>query len=286
MRFFVLGSNGLLGKHVINQAQKTNLDTVPISRHTIVNFDEQMKNPMKFVEKLEAKKGDFIVNALGVTRHRIKSGAPGADSESVGLVNSQLPLALGRIAEDIGFKVLQIGTDCVFSGVRGHYKEVDHYDSRDIYGMSKAIGEAAPGIAVVRASFVGRTRSSSPYLWDWVEHQEPNAKLSGYSNVFWNGVTAEIHASLAVAIAQNRYPIEGTQHLVPANIVSKEKLVRLIAHASGRNDISIQPTVVDNPINMTLSTLNESANKELWQLVSFNQVPTIEELILKDSGSI
>ena len=270
----------------MTQAEKYALETVPISRHTFSNLEQQLKNPMKFVQKLGANKGDYIVNALGVTRHRIESGAPGADPESVDLANSQLPLALGRIAEDIDCKVIQIGTDCVFSGQKGNYTEVDHYDAEDTYGKSKVIGEAAPGIEVVRASFVGPTGSPSPYLWDWVQHQKPNAKISGYSNVFWNGVTAEIHARLAVAIAKNRYPLRGTQHLVPANQVSKGQLVRLIADASGRNDISVEPTQVENPKNMTLSTQNESVNRELWKLISFEEVPTIEELILKDSGSI
>lgn len=286
MRFFVLGSNGLLGKHIMIQAGKAEFDTVPISRHTVPDLEQQMKDPLKFVQKLEANKGDFIVNALGVTRHRIENKAPGADSESVDLVNTQLPLALGRLAEDIGFKVIQIGTDCVFSGQKGNYTEVDYYDAEDVYGKSKAIGEEAPGIEVVRASFVGPTGSTSPYLWDWVQHQKANAKISGYSNVFWNGVTAEIHARLAVAIAKNHYPLEGTQHLVPANQVSKGQLVRLIADASGRNDITVEPTQVENPKNMTLSTQNESVNRELWKLISFEEVPTIEELILKDSGSI
>lgn len=281
-----MGSNGLLGKNIMMEAEKKNLQTVPVSRHTIADLEQQLKDPLKFVENLQINKGDYIANALGVTRHRIESGAHGADPESVELVNSQLPLALGKLAKDIGFKVIQIGTDCVFSGKQGNYTESIPYDAEDVYGKSKAIGEAAPGIKVVRASFVGPTGSSSPYLWDWVQHQKPNAKIGGYSNVFWNGVTAEIHARLTVAIAKNRYPLEGTQHLVPADQVSKEQLVRLIAKASGRNDISIEPTLVENPKNMTLSTMHESINRELWKLISFGEVPTIEELISKDSGSI
>ncbi len=286
MRFFILGANGLLGKHLTAEAKRNALEYIPISRRSMPDIEHQLKNPTRFVEELGAKSEDYIVNALGITRHRIQAGAPGADPNSIERINSKLPFALGESAQEIGFKVLQIGTDCVFSGQTGDYTEDSEYDAEDVYGKSKATGESAPGIEVVRASFIGTAGTNSPYLWDWVQNQKPGSTINGYTNVLWNGVTAEIHARLAVAIAQHRHPISGTQHLVPMNTVSKKKLLKLISTRLGRSDITVQPTVTDNPKNMTLRTNNESVNSELWQLMSFDEAPTIEELILNYSGSI
>ena len=286
MRLFVLGSNGLLGRRVAIEALKQGFEPILISRATFANLQQRLKNPDEFVRSLQLAKDDFVVNAIGVTRHRIEIGANGADAKSVQLVNTELPCALGRLSLETGAQVLQIGTDCVFSGKRGKYLENDHFDAFDSYGKSKALGEGAPGIGVVRASFVGPTGFPSPYLWDWVQFQKPQARLEGYANVFWNGVTAEVHARLMVAMVKNRYPLLATQHLVPANYVSKEQLVRLIASRTGRKDIFIETTQLESPKNMTLSTQNKSINKELWELISYSEVPTIEELLLRDAGTL
>lgn len=286
MRIFILGANGLLGRYIVAEAKNKDLDVAPISRESMPDIEKQLTNPIGFVRNLQIQPADYVINALGVTRHRIERGDPGADLDSVDRINNQLPHALGEGASGTGFKVIQIGTDCVFSGHRGDYLEHDEYDATDVYGRSKALGESATGITVVRASFVGPSGHQTPYLWDWVEHQKPGAKLSGFSNVFWNGVTASVHAAISVGIASNSFPIEGTQHLVPANQVSKGELVQLIAKSSGREDLAITPTEVSEPKNLTLATNNEALNRDLWSLAGYRSTPSIEQLFDQNLGSI
>ena len=286
MRIFILGANGLLGKHIEDQFIKSGLDCIHISRKTVPHIQQKLLNPDQFVQSLGANKEDFIINALGVTRHRIERMVPESGLNSVDQINSRLPFSLGRLSKVQGTKVFQIGTDCVFSGAKGDYVESDVFDAFDAYGMSKAIGESAPGIVVIRASSVSPSGGRGPQLWDWVKNQELESIVSGYSNVIWNGVTAKVHSRLLVEIVKHQFPITGTQHLVPANQISKDRLVRLIAKTEGRNDINVHSMEVEQPKNMSLSTEKESMNRELWKLIGFNQPPTIEELIMEDSGSI
>lgn len=286
MRLFILGANGLLGRHIQAEAESQNLDYIPISRESMPDIENQLSHPNQFVRDLNLASTDVVINALGVTRHRIERGDPGADLDSVEKINTQLPQALGEQALPSGFKVIQIGTDCVFSGERGNYLEDDLYDATDVYGRSKAIGESAPGLTVIRASFVGRSGFKSPYLWDWVEHQEPAAKLNGFSNVFWNGVTAEIHAKLSVSVAVRGFPIDGTQHLVPEGQLGKGELIKLLAKASGREDIQISPIEVETPKNLTLETNNPARNSALWELIGYPSTPSIEKLFHQNLGSI
>ena len=286
MRVFIFGANGLLGKYIGAQFMESRIIPVQISRITHPDIEKKLENPEQFVETLGVTSEDFVINSLGITRHRIERKASGSDSNSVELLNSRLPHVLGTISREQGAQVIQIGTDCVFSGLKGNYVENDSYDALDIYGRSKALGESAPDINVIRASFVASSGGRGPQLWDWVKNQEPNAVIRGYSNVFWNGVSAKVLAQLLEAIVKNRVPFFGTQHLVPANHVSKDQLVRLIAAAEGRKDIKVESMEVKQAKNMTLSTENESMNRELWKLIGFNHPPTIEELILEDSGSI
>ena len=286
MSTFILGANGLLGRHIAARFDDSGLIFHNVSRRTVPNIEQQLLNPDEFVWSLGANSEDFIINALGVTRHRIERRTLGADPNSVDLINSGLPLALGRLSRAQGTKVIQVGTDCVFSGKKGDYVESDAYDASDLYGHSKAIGESAPGINVIRASSIAASGDRGLQLWDWVRNQDRGATIRGYSNVLWNGVTAMVHARLLVEIVKNRFPLSGTQHLVPANQITKDQLVRLIATAENRNDIQVLSSELQQTKNMTLSTENESMNLELWKLIGFNRPPTIEELILEGSGSI
>jgi dTDP-4-dehydrorhamnose reductase len=56
-------------------------------------------------------------------------------------VNSIFPIELTELAQELGFKVIQIATDCVFSGDKGSYTESDTKDPIDNYGYSKVLGE-------------------------------------------------------------------------------------------------------------------------------------------------
>lgn len=286
MRIFILGANGVLGNHIMSNFLEARKNPIDISRRTVPTIKQKLTNPEAFVESLGIKKDDVVINALGVTRHRIERNWPGADLDSVELMNSRLPFALGTLSQEKGARVIQIGTDCVFSGEKGAYVESDPYDASDPYGLSKAVGESAPGICVIRSSSVGPSGSRGPQLWDWVKNQAPNSEIPGYSNVFWNGVTFRVHARLLNAIVTKQFPLLATQHLVPANSVSKDNLVRLIAKSEGRDDIVVKSSDVAQARDMTLSTDNESMNCELWSLIGFRQPPSIEELILKNSSSI
>lgn len=286
MKVFIFGANGLLGKHIEGQFIESGIRSIHVSRKTHPTIEQEIKNPHQFVRSIGATGTDWIINAMGLTRHRINAMGPGSDFNLIEQINAKLPFALGEFSEEKGTKIVQIGTDCVFSGKRGDYVESDVLDASDIYGRSKAIGESAPGIDVIRASSVAPSRGSGPQLWDWVKNQERDSSISGYSNVFWNGVTATVHARVLVEIVKNRFSMEGAQHLVPADQVSKDELVRLIAKAENRNDIKVHSTEIDQAKNMTLSTENESKNRELWNMIGFSQPPTIEQLIMEESGTI
>ena len=50
---------------------------------------------------------------------------------------------LRRLADRTGARLIQISTDCVFSGARGNYAEHDPPDGQTVYARSKALGEIA-----------------------------------------------------------------------------------------------------------------------------------------------
>ena len=78
----------------------------------------------------------------------------------------------------------------------------------------------------------------------------------------------------------------GVHHVVPANVVTKDSLLKIFARVFNREDIQIESRPSGREVNMTLSTINPNLNKLLWNLASYSHPPTIEEMILEYSSFI
>ena len=78
------------------------------------------------------------------------------DFEKAININTYFPLKISQLAKNKNFKYIQIGTDCVFSGVVGDYLEDASQDANDIYGKTKIGGETEHADkCILRGSIVG-----------------------------------------------------------------------------------------------------------------------------------
>jgi dTDP-4-dehydrorhamnose reductase len=176
--------------------------------------------------------------------------------------------------------VLQIGTDCVYSGNLGSYDEKSEFDCSDIYGLSKVEGERqSKSLMILRTSIVGHELNSTASLLDWFIKREPNAKVNGFTNHFWNGVTTLAFARIVGGIINTGSFESGTRHILPADQVSKYQLLKEFQTAFGRSDISIEPYAHDTSINRTLSTIYPEKNSGFWSKAGYNEIPTVHEMV-------
>jgi dTDP-4-dehydrorhamnose reductase len=223
--------------------------------------------------------GDYIINCLGITKPHINVDNE-QDVARARLVNSLFPAELASLAEKTGSRIIQIATDCVFSGRTGHYLETDAHDAEDVYGKTKSLGEVvSENVMHIRVSTIGRELGRSTLLLEWVLSHPKGATIPGYTDHFWNGVTTNHFAKVVRGIIENHSFESGLSHLVPANELSKAELVRKIASAFGRSDLMVEDTDSGNPINRTLSTTNPDFNSQLWAGAGYPEIPSIEHLI-------
>jgi dTDP-4-dehydrorhamnose reductase len=216
---------------------------------------------------------------LGITKPHINDDNE-QDVAKARLVNSLFPAELAALAEQAGARVIQIATDCVFSGGKGHYLETDIHDAEDVYGKSKSLGEVVSNnVMHIRVSTIGRELGRSTLLLEWVLSHPQGAAIPGYIDHFWNGVTTNHFAKVIRGIIEKDGFEAGLSHLVPANELSKADLVRKIASAFGRPDLMVKDTDSGKPINRTLSTTNPDFNSQLWVGAGYPEIPTIEQLI-------
>jgi len=209
--------------------------------------------------------GDWIVNCIG----KIKPWC--GDIPSAIKVNALFPHALPA-------NTIQIATDCVYSGLKGKYVESDPHDATDVYGKTKSLGEA-PHIKNLRCSIIGPEIKTHTSLLDWFLQQ---TEANGFTNHLWNGITTLAFSKIAQGAIREGIQLPQLQHVVPADVVTKAELLRIIAKAY-KKKIKVTDTEANEAIDRTLDTHNKAKNRELWKAAGYEKPPTIEEMITEMS---
>ena len=232
---------------------------------------------------LTENKIDFLINCIGIIKPYIDEQDTKSVTETI-RINSLFPLEITLIAKIHNVRIIQIATDCVFSGDKGNYLESDVHDSKDLYGKSKSLGEVKDRVFLnLRTSIIGEEINKTSSLLEWFLNH-PKGKISGFSNHYWNGITTYHFALVCAGIILNDYNLSGTQHLVPKNTVTKAELLKIFKQVYNKSEVEISSVLSSNYINRSLSTINEEINLTLWKLAGYTQPPTIEDLIIESKS--
>lgn len=289
VKIWVLGAKGMLGVACYNYLSKfPQFSTFGISRNEYsiaaktypISMDINQEALIRLAHKIG--RPEFIINAIGVIKPRIDD----TNMNSVALaykVNTVFPHVLDRFAEKVNAKVFQIGTDCVFSGTLGMYIETSQHDAQDHYGISKSLGETqTENTKIIRSSIIGRELENFYSLGSWVANQPQGATIKGFIDHNWNGVTTIAFAKIVHGLIESNIDLSELQHVIPKDKVTKFELVRMLSHATGRNDLTIEMKESGKTIDRTLDTLNQDKNLEIWRAAGYKEIPTISELIQHD----
>ena len=164
----------------------------------VLNVDDLSASDL--VELLDGAK--WAINCIGVIKPHIREDNP-AEIDRAIRVNALFPYGLARTAEACGVHVLQIATDCVYSGTQGRYLERDKHDALDVYGKTKSLGEVgSPNMHHLRVSIIGPEPLKHVSLMDWFLKQAPGSSITGYTNHQWNGITTLHFARLCHGVIQ------------------------------------------------------------------------------------
>jgi dTDP-4-dehydrorhamnose reductase len=292
MKVIVLGASGMLGSMIVDY----------LSRDPFLKVAATVRDPellQRFQAQLPAVEWHLLdaeqlhaqairtvlddalwaINAVGVIKPYIHEDNVSEVRRALH-VNACFPHRLARAAEQCGCHVLQIATDCVYSGRRGHYAEPDRHDAEDVYGKTKSLGEVdSPHVHHLRCSIIGPEPKGHVSLLDWFLGQPPHGRLNGYSNHTWNGVTTLHFARLCHAIVTQWLTLPHVQHVVPAGPLSKAQLLSCFATQYRREDLSITPTEAESVIDRTLETVNETLNRQLWRAAGYPEPPSVPQMV-------
>ena len=146
----VLGVSGMLGSMVFNYLSRNPNFNVYGTVRNSKYLDEKLNLfDANEIAQLEEKqfmnlKINYIVNCIGITKPFSKDDDPEGVKRTI-RINADFPWKLSSYAKEHNIRVLQIGTDCVYSGKKGYYDAEDTHDPLDVYGKSKSLGEVFDG---------------------------------------------------------------------------------------------------------------------------------------------
>jgi len=166
---------------------------------------------------------DWTVNCTGI----IKQLEEAKDAKISIYVNALFPHLVCECAAEIGGRVIQISTDCVFSGKRGDYVEGDLSDAEDLYGKTKYLGEVTYDHATtLRTSIVGRDLFSGLSLIDWFLSQS-GKRVRGYTNAIYTGLSTQVLSDEIWRLITQHPRLHGLYH-VSSSKISKFDLLSIV----------------------------------------------------------
>jgi len=278
VRVLVLGGTGLLGNRLSRELEQhfevfastrliaddhEHLGKILEPRRWLSNFDALNSDA---VEKALAElRPDVVINCLGITKHQNLS----KDFETVVQVNSLFPHRLSEISARLGFKLVLISTDCVFSGREGNYTESSVPDPVDLYGRSKALGEIhRNGVLTLRTSFVGREIKSFTNLFEWAR-QNRGRRVVGFTRAIYSGLTTQALSGVIGNILDKHLKLDGLFH------VSSEPISKFDLLSQLNELLNLQMTLVPDDEYLC----DRSLNCQSFKIATDMRLPTWTKML-------
>ena len=257
-RLLILGTTGMLGHKMFQVLRKDKRYDVYGAARTNYLTDRiiKIKDFNEIYELIKLLKPDVVINCIGIIK-QIDS-----DRETMMQVNALFSQELGKLCSSIGVKVIQVSTDCVFSGKRGNYTEEDELDATDDYAVSKRMGELN-GHLTIRTSLIGHEIKNKLSLLEWFLSQK---EANGYKKAIFSGLTTiEFSRMIRDYVLPNINKLSGIYNVASAPI-SKYDLLNKINKRYGSN-INIhkdKKLVIDRSLNPSKFKSETGYNCPIW----------------------
>lgn len=258
-KILLIGASGMIGNSILTFFSSKNIYSI----YATVRSSDSFKRPSgkanyKLFNNLDVEKRnelknlfnqvtpDVVINCVGI----VKQSKEIKNIYKVISLNSLLPHYLENLCAKYNSRLINISTDCVFSGLKGNYYENDFSDASDIYGRSKFLGEVYYGNTLtLRTSLIGHEYNNTHGLLEWFLSQNEN--VEGYKKAIFSGLTVIEFAKIISDYVIPNKNLKGLYHL-SAMPISKYDLLMLIKKIYGKN-INVIPDqkkiVIDRSLN-------------------------------------
>jgi dTDP-4-dehydrorhamnose reductase len=248
VRVLILGASGMLGHTLFYELNKNGLEAYgtvrqltglknlfPPGMQNRLLDDVDAYNVSSIIDVVNSINPDVIINCIGLIRQRPEGQAPLPCIE----INARFPHLLYDFCKKCNIRLIHYSTDCVFDGKKGSpYTENDLPSAKDIYGMSKYLGELWESPALtISTSIIGPELHGRLSLLEWFLSQE--GQVNGYTHAMFTGLPTCEHARILMDYILPHPELFGLFQVV-SQPISKYELLRHIANTFHKN-IDIRP---------------------------------------------
>tara|TARA_B100000989_G_C19515946_1_gene461651 strand:- start:1430 stop:2311 length:882 start_codon:yes stop_codon:yes gene_type:complete len=220
MRILILGGSGMLG-HTFFKVWKANSEVKVTLRKRLEDYEHnQIFGIGEYFEGIDLRrldtlrdviisyKPDCIVNCSGVTKQICNE----FNQEDVFTLNALLPHKLAGLCDNFGTRLIQLSTDCIYSGKKGNYNESDISDAEDLYGKSKYQGELnKTNSLTLRKSSIGLELGNKHGLVEWFLNQK--GSILGFDKAIYSGFSSIHLAGLIESIIFDSPDLQGIYNI-------------------------------------------------------------------------
>jgi dTDP-4-dehydrorhamnose reductase len=246
-RVLVLGSTGMIGHMIYSYlCIESTLEVFDTSRRKLTDktYVCDLLNFDSLIKILKDLKPSWIINASGILIEESEK-----DPQRSKLINGILPKKLAEYCKNLDTRIIQLSTDCVFSGENSPYTEKSKKNSKLIYGKTKSMGELNDNKNVtLRTSTIGPDLfNDGTELFHWFFLNE---SVKGYTKSIWNGITTlELAKRVRIFMQSECF---GLYHISNHYPISKYELLKLINKIFGaRKDIDPVDGVITSKVLQT-----------------------------------
>ncbi|QQE80322.1 SDR family oxidoreductase [Alicyclobacillus sp. SO9] len=239
MKILVLGGDGMAGHMIVDYfrslkqhevwftVRRSITETNPLILHLNAKDKTRLKSVLRQVQP------DVVINAIGL----LNQDAEDHTVDAI-IVNALFPHWLVEYSHEFQYRILHISTDCVFSGHKGSYVESDRKDGTGVYANTKSLGEIdEKSHLTIRTSIIGpEIKADGIGLFEWFMRQ--SGTISGYSNVFWNGITTLQLAKVLNGLVDR--DSDGIIHVFSPYRISKFDLLLLFQEIFEKDDVTMK----------------------------------------------
>ena len=276
MKVYIIGISGMLGSQLFKKfmlmdkfkvrgsSRKLPKDFKKFKRNIDLNHDIEDLDLVN--KKIKKFRPNVVINCVGVIKQKIYKSI---DHKYIFYVNSVFPHELYKITQLVNARLIHFSTDCVYDGRKGNYKEIDKPNSRDLYGLSKILGELNyPNSITLRTSIIGHEIKNKLGLFEWFMSQKKNCQ--GFANCYFSGFPTNEIFNIILKII-NKKNLSGIYNLSSYKI-SKYNLLKLIA--------KIYKKKIKVYKNSNIKIDRSLNSKRLKNLIKYKS-PSWEKLILE-----
>lgn len=248
-RIVILGSGGMLGRYLKCYFENKGYMTFGIERNRYDVMRHRYQDLEDLLFELALNDRSLVINCIGVIPHASKDHM--IDDATYIKINTVFSQILAQMCKAFNAHLIHPTTDCVYSGDKGMYKENDPHDEKNIYGITKSLGE--PELAtVIRCSIIGEELKNKRSFLEWVRSNE-DGQVNGYTNHYWNGVTCLQYAKIIETMIQKNLFWKGVRHIHSPDVATKNDMVNWVNETYELN-IKIIPYTCAQKCDRTLAS--------------------------------